>query len=125
MDCIIADASPIMRKLIAKIISNFNCNAVEVENGDELLKNCLSKQPDLIISDWELPLIDGADVLYSIRNAANIKQPIFMFCAYIKDIGVIKQALDSGADDFIMRPFDEDVIATKLKFAMLKNKGLL
>lgn len=124
MDCIIADSSPIMRKLLTQIVNNFHYNVIEVENGDELLKNCLSKQPDLIISDWELPLIDGADVLYSIRNDANIKQPIFMFCAYIKDVGVIKQALDSGADDFIMRPFDEDIIASKLKFAMLKNKGL-
>ncbi len=125
MDCIIADDSKIMRMLLSKIMSNFGYNVTEAENGDELLKNYMSIQPDLIISDWELPLIDGIDVLYSIRHDKKVKQPIFMFCAYAKDDNIISLALNSGADDFIMRPFDEDIIASKLKMAILIAKGLI
>lgn len=123
MDCIIADDSKIMRMLLSKIMTNFGYKVTEAENGDELLKSYMSIQPDLIISDWELPIIDGIDVLYSIRNDRKVKQPIFMFCAYVKDVDIIHQALQSGADDFIMRPFDEDIISSKLKIALINKQG--
>ncbi|MBQ9235371.1 MAG: response regulator [Alphaproteobacteria bacterium] len=122
MDCIIADDSKIMRMLLSKIVENLGYRAIEAENGDELLQQYMSIQPDLIISDWELPLYDGVDILYKIRADKKIKQPIFMFCAYTKDTAIIEQALEAKADDFIMRPFDEDIIESKLKLAMLRRK---
>ena len=113
--CIVADDSKIMRMLLSKIMSNFGYTIIEAENGDELLDLCADQTPDLIICDWQIPLIDGIDVLLKIRSDKKIKQPVFIFCSYVKDEDVIKQALDAGADDFIMRPFDEDIIASKLK----------
>lgn len=123
MDCIVADDSKIMRMLISKIMENMGYKVSEAENGDELLQLYMNMQPDVIISDWELPLYDGIDVLYKIRSDKKIKQPIFIFCAYTKDINIIEQALQAGADDFIMRPFDEDIIAGKLKLAQLRREG--
>ena len=113
--CIIADDSRIMRMLLTKIMENFGYTVSEAENGEDLLEQCAQNMPDLIISDWNLPLIDGFDVLYKIRSDKKIKQPVFFFCSYTKDENIIAQALDGGADDFIMRPFDEDIIASKLK----------
>ena len=113
--CIIADDSKIMRMLLTKIMENFGYIAQEAEDGEDLLEQCAKSAPDLIISDWTLPLIDGIDVLHKIRSDKKIKQPVFMFCSYIKDENVIRQAIDAGADDFIMRPFDEDIIASKLR----------
>lgn len=113
--CIIADDSKIMRMLLTKIMENFGYIVQEAEDGEDLLEQCIKNTPDLIISDWKLPLIDGLDVLYKIRSDKKIKQPVFMFCSYIKDEATIRQALDAGADDFIMRPFDEDIIASKLR----------
>lgn len=121
MDCIIADDSKIMRMLLSKIVESLGYRVSEAENGDELLRLYMNVQPDLIISDWELPLYDGIDILYKIRSDKKIKQPIFMFCAYTKDITIIEQALRAQADDFIMRPFDEDIIASKLKLAQLRR----
>ncbi len=113
--CIIADDSKIMRMLLTKIMENFGYSVIDAEDGEDLLEQCGKNMPNLIISDWNLPLIDGIDVLYKIRSDKKIKQPIFIFCSYIKNEDIIKQALDTGADDFIMRPFDEDIIASKLK----------
>ena len=113
--CIIADDSKIMRMLLSKIMNNFGYDVTEAENGDELLELCAHQMPDLIICDWQIPLIDGIDVLLKIRSDKKVKQPAFIFCSYIKDTDIIRQALDAGADDFIMRPFDEDIIASKLK----------
>jgi two-component system chemotaxis response regulator CheY len=96
-------------------MENFGYAVTEAEDGEDLLEQCGRIMPDLIISDWNLPLIDGSDVLYKIRSDRKIKQPLFIFCSYIKDPNVITQALAGGADDFIMRPFDEDIIASKLR----------
>ncbi len=113
--CLIADDSKTMRMLLIKIMENFGYTVEEAEDGEDLLEQCTANMPDLIISDWNLPLIDGIDVLYKIRSNQNIRQPVFLFCSYIKDTEIIKQALKGGADDFIMRPFDEDIIAQKLR----------
>lgn len=113
--CLIADDSKTMRMLLIKIMENFGYTVEEAEDGEDLLEQCTADMPDLIISDWNLPLIDGIDVLYKIRSNQNIRQPIFLFCSYIKDTEIIRQALKGGADDFIMRPFDEDIIAQKLR----------
>lgn len=113
--CVIADDSKIMRMLLTKIMENFGYIVAEAENGEDLLEQCAQDMPDLIISDWKLPLIDGFDVLYKIRSDKKVKQPVFLFCSYIKDENIIAQAMNGGADDFIMRPFDEDIIASKLK----------
>lgn len=113
--CIVADDSKIMRMLLSKIMENFGYTVDEAEDGEDLLEQCAKNMPDLIISDWQLPLIDGSDVLYKIRSDKKIKQPVFMFCSYLKDRDIMEQAVAGGADDFIMRPFDEDIIASKLK----------
>lgn len=114
LKCLIADDSKIMRMLLKKIIENFGFEVSEAEDGEDVLEQCIRFQPDLIISDWSLPLIDGIDVLYKIRMDRKIKQPRFMFCSYVSEAAIIRQAIDGGADDFIMRPFDEDIIASKL-----------
>ena len=113
--CLIADDSKIIRMLLTKIMENFGYTVSEAENGEELVEQCALNMPDLIISDWELPLMDGVDALLKIRATPKIKQPAFIFCSYIKDTDVITQAINAKADDFIIRPFDEDIIASKLK----------
>ena len=119
--CLIADDSKTMRMLLIKIMENFGYTVEEAEDGEDLLEQCTADMPDLIISDWNLPLIDGIDVLYKIRSNQNIRQPVFLFCSYIKDTEIIRQALKGGADDFIMRPVDEDIIAQKLRIIKCMN----
>ena len=79
--CIIADDSKIMRMLLSKIMENFGFEVNEAEDGEEVLEQCVSFRPDLIISDWRLPLIEGIDVLYKIRADRRLKQPKFIFCS--------------------------------------------
>ena len=121
--CIIADSSKIIRMLLSKIMTNFGYDVTVAENGEDLLLQCARNIPNLIICDWNMPLVDGIDVLLKIRSDKRIKQPFFIFCSHITDTNIISQALNAGADDFIMRPFDEDIIASKLKILkILKDR---
>lgn len=112
--CLIADDSQIIRMLLVKIMGNFGFEVIEAEDGEEVYESCALNQPDLIIMDYNLPILDGIDVLYKIRENNKIKQPKIFFCSSLNSVETIRQALNGGADDYIIKPFDEEIIASKL-----------
>ena len=114
MKCLIADDSKIIRLLLNKIMSNLDWDVVEAEDGEEALEIFQLQSPDLILMDWKLPVMEGIDVLYKIRDSKVAKKPKVIFCSSITDVNRIKEALQGGADDYIMKPFDEDIIYSKL-----------
>ena len=113
--CVIADDSRIIRMLLSKIMANLNFEVIEAEDGEEVLERWRLKEPAVVIMDWRLPVLDGIDALYKIRSLKKIKQPKVMFCSSLVDVDKIREALDGGADDYIMKPFDEEIIITKLE----------
>lgn len=114
MKCLIADDSQIIRMVLAKIFSNFGFDVEVAEDGDEVIEKCFAIEPDIIVMDWWLPVIDGIDVLYKIRNDKRIRQPRIVFCSSNNTPEKIAEALQGGADDYLMKPFDEDIIKSKL-----------
>ena len=114
MKCLIADDSKIIRMVLAKIFANLGFVVLEAEDGEEVIDFCEKEEPELVVMDWRLPVMDGIDVLYKIRGDAKIRQPRIIFCSSITDADKIKEALDGGADDYLMKPFDEEIIVSKL-----------
>ena len=114
MKCLIADDSRIIRMLLTKIMSNLEWDVLEAEDGEEAFEIFQLQNPDLIIMDWTMPIMEGIDVLYKVRNAKAATQPKFMFCSSNNDVNRIREALKGGADDYIIKPFDEDIIYSKL-----------
>lgn len=114
MKCLIADDSKIIRMVISKIFANLGFEVVEAEDGDEVIEICQREEPDLVIMDWRLPIIDGIDVMYKIRGDGNIRQPRIIFCSSMIEPDKIREALNGGADDYLMKPFDEEIIVSKL-----------
>lgn len=113
--CLIADDSKTIRLLLLKIMSNFGFEVLDAEDGEEVVDLFYQHKPDLIILNLRLPVMDGIDVLYKIRADKRQKQPKIMFCSSVNDIERIQEALNGGADDYIMKPFDEEIIGSKLE----------
>ena len=112
--CLIADDSKVIRLLISKIMTNLGFSVIEAEDGEDVVELTQLKEPELIIMDWNLPVMDGIDALYKIRAMKLNKIPKIIFCSASNDINRIQQAINGGADDYIIKPFDEDIISTKL-----------
>ena len=112
--CIIADDSAIIRMLLAKIMENLQYEIIEAEKKKKVVSLCEKLEPTLIIMDTKLPILDGLDAMYKIRDMLRINQPKIIFCSSITDPERIKEALIGGADDYIMKPFDEEIITSKL-----------
>lgn len=117
--CLVADDSKVIRMILSKIMNNMKYDVIEAEDGEEVVELCETKEPDLIIMDTKLPILDGIDAMYKIREMQKIKQPKIIFCSSITDPQKIREALDGGADDYIMKPFDEEIILSKLEILNL------
>lgn len=67
--CLIADDSKIIRMLLGKIMNNLDFEVLEAEDGEEVVELCQINEPELIVMDWRLPVLEGIDALYKIRNS--------------------------------------------------------
>ncbi len=112
--CLIADDSKIIRMVLSKIMTNLGFDVIEAEDGEDVVQQWRKTPIDVIIMDWRLPLIEGIDVLYMIRSETKMQQPKIIFCSSVTDEAKIREALQGGADDYIMKPFDEEIIETKI-----------
>lgn len=114
--CLIVDDSRVIRKVSRLMLENEKFLCEEMENGEQALETCKKKLPDVILLDWNMPVMNGIDFLRVLRTIPEGKKPIVILCTTENDSDHIKVALDAGADEYIMKPFDADILHTKLAY---------
>lgn len=120
--CLIVDDSRVIRKVVRQILelSGFMCE--EAENGLLALDYCKSTLPDLVLVDWNMPVMSGVEFIRKMRNLPDGKKPIVIFCTIENDLEHINEAVAAGANEYIMKPFDTDIIHSKLDLLGLPVK---
>lgn len=111
--CLIVDDSRTIRKVSRDIIESLSFEVAEAENGAAGLEQCKSRMPDVILLDWNMPVMDGYSFLQELRKAPGGEAPKVIFCTTENDMKYITQALEGGADEYIMKPFDKDILSAK------------
>lgn len=114
MRCLIVDDSKVVRKLARRMIEPLGFECHEAENGQEALTACASAMPDCILLDWHMPVMDGMGFIQSLRAMPEGKAPKVIFCTTENEMSSIMQALAAGADEYVMKPFNEEIIRDKL-----------
>jgi len=112
--CLIVDDSKIVRKMARRIMEALQYSVDEVENGKEAVTFCEKRKPTLILLDWYMPEMDGLEFLKHLRAMEGGTLPKVMFCTTENNRENIMQALAAGADEYVMKPFDEEIIKGKL-----------
>ena len=113
--CLIVDDSHVVRKIARKIIEELEFSADEAEDGCVALDKCQSNMPDAVLLDWNMPNMNGLEFLQKLRGLSGVNQPIVVFCTTENDLSHIQIALEHGADEYIMKPFDSDIVREKFK----------
>ncbi len=98
-----------------KILENLNFDVEEAEDGEQALSICRHDMPGSVLLDWNMPIKNGIEFLDDLRAMKGVKQPIVVFCTTENDISSIKEAMNKGADEYIMKPFDDDIIKAKFR----------
>ena len=114
MKILVVDDETLIRDVVREYLQLDGFSVEEARDGDEALDKFQQEQFDLVIMDYRLPVLDGIDAMYKIRNSRLEKQPKIIFCSSLLDIEKIEEALDGGADDYVLKPFDEEIIISKL-----------
>jgi two-component system chemotaxis response regulator CheY len=113
--CLIIDDSRVIRKVSRGIVETLNFRVAEAENGEAGLLACQAEMPDVILLDWNMPVMDGYSFLKELRSTPEGQAPKVVFCTTENDMNYITRALEAGADEYIMKPFDKDILAAKLQ----------
>ncbi len=115
--CLIVDDSRVIRMIARRILQELKFEVQEAENGEVALATCCQQMPDGILLDWNMPVMNGIDFLAALRQLPGGDAPVVVFCTTENDMAQIQQALELGASEYIMKPFDADIL--RMKFAQV------
>lgn len=111
--CLVVDDSRVVRKVARRILEQHGYRVEEAENGLEGLGACRRTLPRCVLLDWNMPVMNGLGLLKALRSEFGPDEPIVLFCTTENEIGQIAIALESGAQEYIMKPFDEEILVGK------------
>jgi two-component system chemotaxis response regulator CheY len=113
-DCLIVDDSRVVRKAARRFMEGFGFTVREAADGQEALLTCRASLPSIVLLDWNMPVMDGLAFLKAARAEFGAERPIVILCTTEIAFERIMEALDAGAQEYVMKPFDADILGGKL-----------
>ncbi|MET0546857.1 MAG: response regulator [Caulobacterales bacterium] len=117
--CLVVDDSPIIRKVARRIVEDMHFAVDEAGDGAEALARCRKMMPEAILLDWNMPVMNGLDFVRALRRERGGDKPIVVFCTTENDPIEIAEAMRAGANEYVMKPFDSDIMNSKFADAGL------
>lgn len=121
--CLIVDDSRVIRKVARRILERMGFACSEAADGAAALEACRQAMPDAVLLDWSMPVMNGLDFLKALRREPNGETPVVVFCTTENDMAHITEALRHGADEYVMKPFDQDILESKFAEAGLTSEA--
>jgi two-component system, chemotaxis family, chemotaxis protein CheY len=113
--CLVVDDSSVIRKVARRILEGLDFQISEAEDGQQAVDACRRHMPDAILLDWNMPVMDGYEFLKVLRRLPDGDKPKVVFCTTETDVAHIARALHAGANEYIMKPFDKDIVEAKFQ----------
>ena len=121
--CLVVDDSLVVRKAARRIIEGFGFTVREAKDGQEALDACRAQLPDGVLLDWNMPVMDGITFLRAARAEFGPDQPRIVFCTTEAEMTRILEALEAGAQEYVMKPFDAGILRDKFTQAGLLEEA--
>ena len=122
---LIADDEPNQLELMAFNLERAGFSAIRAQNGKEVIELVEENNPDLIILDWMMPKMSGIEVCRSLRSRSETKLlPIIILSARSEE-GDKSLGLDSGADDYVSKPFSPKELISRVKALLRRSRPTL
>ena len=113
--CLVVDDSSVIRKVARRILEGMQFEISEAEDGAQALEMCRKDLPDAVLLDLNMPKMDGYEFLRMLRRMPGGDGPKVVFCTTENDVAHIARALHAGANEYIMKPFDKEIVEAKFQ----------
>lgn len=114
VNILVVDDSKAMRTIASRMLQTMEVEVTQADNGQSALEVCRTHMPDGILLDWNMPVMDGPAFLRELRVMPGGDRPKVIFCTSESDMDKIVTVLGEGADEFIMKPYDGEILRSKL-----------
>jgi len=112
----VVDDSRVMRAVSRRVVASLGFTVAEAENGQEALARCeASGMPDLILLDWNMPVMTGIEFITALRAKDGGGVPKVVFCTTENDPAIVGRGVAAGADGFVTKPYDDQTLLAKLQ----------
>lgn len=117
MRALIVDDSRAMRTILRKIVTECGYNEIdEAEHGTEALVMLRrSGPPDLMLVDWNMPSMTGIELVTRVRKDDTFSCSVIMMVTIETEMSNVSQALDAGADEYLMKPFTHETLRERIE----------
>ncbi|WP_443971136.1 response regulator [Sphingobium sp. CR28] len=114
-NCLVVDDSKVIRKVARHILESLAIEVSEAQDGREALDMCDVRTPDVVLLDWNMPIMNGLEFLRELSRLNLDELPKVIFCTTENDVEHIRAAVNAGADEYVMKPFDRETLESKLQ----------
>lgn len=114
-DCLVVDDSRVIRNVARVMLEEMGFDVREAADGLEAIEECTAGMPEVVLLDWNMPVMDGIDFVLELRRRPEGDKPIVIFCTTENDIQSINRAIEAGANEYIMKPFDSEILRSKFQ----------
>jgi two-component system, chemotaxis family, chemotaxis protein CheY len=113
--CLVVDDSSVVRKIARRILEEMDFEITEAEDSEKALEVCRNTMPTAVLLDWNMPVMDGYEFLGQLRQLPGGELPGGGVCTTENGMDHISRALHAGANEYIMKPFDKDIVTAKFQ----------
>ena len=116
---LVVDDSKAIRQIEKKYLEEMGFEVIEAEHGEEALR-ILEENPDikLIILDWHMPVMNGYEFLKKVRSNPKWNDIKIMMVTTENQQKSVIDAIIAGANEYLMKPFDKEMLETKIRYLM-------
>lgn len=106
----IADDSPVIRKVGRRIVEDLGFVVVEASNGEEALAKAIDNMPDAIMVDWDMPSMPGVELVSNLARLPGSERMKIIYCTSSLMVPEMTKAKRAGASGFMMKPFNRKLL---------------
>lgn len=111
---LIVDDSRLQLRIMSSMLNRWGFEVLQAESGPEALQICAEKEPDLVLSDWMMPGMDGLELCRQFRALKREGYGYFILLTSKSEKNEVAQGLDAGADDFLTKPVNAHELRARI-----------
>jgi len=123
ISALVVDDSTVVRKVARRILEKHGFSIREAADGQQALNAVAEDMPRLVLLDRNMPVMDGIEFLKRLRETYGSSEPTVVMCTTEAAQERILEGLEAGADEYVMKPFDEAILMDKLGMVGLGPEG--